>query len=141
MDEIFADYRGRGRLDIHIRDHKLTVDQPVADGGVDAGPTPTELFVASLAGCVGYHASRFLQHHLLPTAGLAVTASFEMSADRPQRVASIRIEVHPPPSVPPRQLSALHIVVSNCTVHNSIEQAPSIDIGLAEPLAQAWVAA
>lgn len=133
MDEIFADYRGSGRFDLHIRDHKVIVDQPVSEGGVDAGPTPTELFVASLAGCVGYYASRFLQRHLLPTAGLAVSASFAMSTDRPHRVASIGIKVHPPAFVPPERLPALRAVVTNCTVHNSIEHAPAIDIDLAEP--------
>jgi uncharacterized OsmC-like protein len=41
------------RFAISIRDHMITVDQPVADGGQDTAPTPTELFVASLASCVG----------------------------------------------------------------------------------------
>jgi len=141
MDEILADYRGSGRFDLHIRDHKVTVDQPVGEGGADAGPTPTELFVASLAGCVGYYASRYLQRHLLATAGLAVTASYEMSTDRPHRVASIDIKVRPPASVPAERLPALMAVVSNCTVHNSIEHAPIIDIGLAEPTTPEWLAA
>lgn len=121
---------------MRIRDYKVTVDQPVSEGGLDAGPTPTELFVASLAGCVGHYASRFLQRHLLPTSGLAVTASFEMSNDRPRRVAVIDIRVHPPSNLPPERLPALHAVVSNCTVHNSIEQAPTIDIVLAEPVTE-----
>ena len=139
MNEILADYRGSGRFDLHIRDHKVTVDQPVSDGGVDAGPTPTELFVASLAGCVGYYASRYLQRHLLPTAGLAVTASYEMSTARPHRVASINVKVHPPASIPAQRLPALLAVVTNCTVHNSLEQAPSVDIELAEPTTMEWL--
>lgn len=133
MNNILADYRGHGRFDLHIRDHKVTADQqPVSGGGIDAGPTPAELFVASLASCIGYYASRYLQHHLLPTEGLAVTASYEMSTDGPHRIASIGIQVRPPASLPPQRLSTLLAVVANCTLLNSIEQAPRVDIGLAE---------
>jgi putative redox protein len=31
--------------------HSLVVDEPVADGGTDAGPSPTRLLAASLASC------------------------------------------------------------------------------------------
>src|SRR5688500_5362716 len=120
MDEILADYRGGGRFDMRIRDFNVTVDQLVGEGGLDSGPTSSELVVASMAGCVGHFASGFLQRHRLPTSGLAVTASFEMSSDRPMRVASIDIRVHPPADLPEERLPALHAVVSNFTVHNSI---------------------
>src|SRR6266508_5013874 len=47
--------------EIQIRGHRLTVDQPVEAGGANLGPTPTELFAASLAACVGVYAGRFLR--------------------------------------------------------------------------------
>src|SRR6266496_433693 len=47
--------------EIDIRGHRLTVDQPVEAGGANLGPTPTELFAASLAACVGFYAGRFLR--------------------------------------------------------------------------------
>ncbi len=33
--------------------HTLCVDQPVAVGGTDTGPTPLQYFLLSLAGCMG----------------------------------------------------------------------------------------
>ena len=45
------------RFDIAIRGHVVHVDQPESDGGSDTGPTPTELFVASLASCVAFYAA------------------------------------------------------------------------------------
>ncbi|MDF2146736.1 OsmC family protein [Knoellia sp. p5-6-4] len=39
------------RFEIGIRRHRVTVDQPVDAGGEDTAPTPTELFIASLASC------------------------------------------------------------------------------------------
>src|SRR6266540_5083244 len=50
-------------FEIEVRGHHLTVDQPVDAGGADLGPTPTELFAASLAACVGFYAVRFLRRH------------------------------------------------------------------------------
>jgi len=39
------------RTDIDIRNHHIISDEPVHAGGVDAGPTAYELFLAGLAAC------------------------------------------------------------------------------------------
>ncbi|RTE66965.1 OsmC family peroxiredoxin [Amphritea opalescens] len=36
-----------------IRGHKVIIDQAVHAGGTDKGPSPLELFLFSLAGCIG----------------------------------------------------------------------------------------
>ena len=117
-------------FEIDVRQHLLFTDQPVSDGGADAAPTPTELFVASLASCVGFYARRYLVRHDLPTAGLSVTATFAM-AERPARVGEITIELAVPEGVPADRRSALLAVASHCTVHNTLEQPPEVHIGLA----------
>jgi putative redox protein len=45
--------RSGANLQQHITagNHTFTVDEPVGDGGDDAGPNPYELLLASLAGC------------------------------------------------------------------------------------------
>lgn len=35
-----------------IRGHQMTIDQPAAGGGTDLGPTPLEMFLFSLGGCI-----------------------------------------------------------------------------------------
>jgi uncharacterized OsmC-like protein len=42
----------RFRIESRIRDHVLIIDQTKAAGGEDAGPTPLEYLLVSLAGCV-----------------------------------------------------------------------------------------
>jgi putative redox protein len=37
--------------EVEIREHRLIVDEPEEKGGTDQGPTPAELFAASLATC------------------------------------------------------------------------------------------
>ena len=36
---------------VHTRGHEIAVDEPVADGGNDAGVMPTDLLAASIASC------------------------------------------------------------------------------------------
>jgi len=61
---------------VRIRGHGLTVDQPWEVGGHDTGPSPTELFVASLAACLAYYGGRFLARHGLDPSGLRVESDF-----------------------------------------------------------------
>lgn len=42
---------GKFRQDVRIGPHALVADEPIADGGTDAGPAPHEWLVAALATC------------------------------------------------------------------------------------------
>ena len=116
---------------ITARGHEVLTDQPVADGGSDAAATPTELLVASLASCVAFYAGRYLLRHGLDRAGLAVTAEFDMAADRPARVGAVRLRITVPGGVPAQRTDALLAVASHCTVHNTLRQQPAVSIELA----------
>jgi putative redox protein len=117
------------RFEVSVRQHRLEVDQPIDDGGEDSAPTPTELFVASLASCVGFYARRFLHRHGLPTEGLAVEAHYEMGS-RPARVSAITLVVRVPEGVPDERRDALLAVASHCTVHNTLADPPNVRIDL-----------
>ena len=117
------------RFAAEIRGHRVTYDQPIEAGGTDAGPTPTEAFVASLAGCVAYYAERFLHRHDVSPVGLAVTADFSM-AQHPSRVGEIALRVSVPAELPESLRAPLRAVVEHCTVHNSIVVTPTVRIEL-----------
>ncbi|WP_338702882.1 OsmC family protein [Streptomyces sp. Q6] len=117
---------------ISVREHRLTTDQPLGSGGRDEGPTPVELFVASLAGCVAYYAGRFLERHHLAREGLLVRAEFDMADDRPARVAAIRVRVNVPGGLSEVRRAALHAVVRHCTVHNSLRQPPEVRVDVVD---------
>ncbi|HET8641422.1 MAG TPA: OsmC family protein [Pseudonocardiaceae bacterium] len=115
--------------EIHVRGHRVLVDQPTADRGADRAPTPTELFVGSLAACVAFYAGRYLTRHGFSRDGLRVRTRFEMATDRPARVAAIRMTLRLPAGFPADRVRPLLAVASHCTVHNSITTAPEITIG------------
>ena len=54
MPNLSVTHQTGDRFQLQVRGHRLTCDQPSADGGDDQGPTPTELFVGSLAACVAF---------------------------------------------------------------------------------------
>ena len=116
--------------EISVRGHQILVDQPADAGGQDAAPTPTELFVASLAACAAFYAGRYLTRHGYGRDGLTVSAGFDMAGDRPARVSRIRLTVRAPADLPAARRPALHAVVSHCTVHNSLTSPPSVAIDL-----------
>jgi uncharacterized OsmC-like protein len=116
--------------ELTVRGHRLLVDQPADAGGHDGAPTPTELFVASLATCVAYYAGRYLTRHGYSRDGLAVSAGYEMASNRPARVSAINLAVRVPAGLPPERWAALRAVVSHCTVHNSLAAPPPVTIDL-----------
>jgi len=125
-----VDYETGDRFRIGVRQHTMTVDQPASDGGEDTAPTPTELFIASLASCVAFYARRFAARHGMPTAGLGVTADFGM-ASHPARVGEITLQLHVPGDLSPEQQASLLAVASHCTVHGTLLQPPKVRFELA----------
>ena len=129
MPSVTVAHDGGDRFSIGIRDHVIRVDQPESDGGTDTAPTPTELFVASLASCVAFYARRYLQRHDLAEDGLTVSAEAEFGA-KPSRVAAITVALTLPDGIPEDKHAALLGVASHCTVHNTLENPPKVSIEL-----------
>jgi uncharacterized OsmC-like protein len=122
-------YYGGTRYDITSGKHRIVTDQPVADGGQDAGMSPVELFIGSVASCVGYFVGRFCSRHDIPRDGLSVNAEWE-TAENPHRVGHITLAIHLPHRLTPDQKERLLKVAHGCTVHQSIAVAPTVAIQL-----------
>jgi putative redox protein len=125
--DVHVHHEGEDRYTVEIGVHALTVDQP--DTG-DAGPTPTDLFVASLASCVAHYAGRFFARHGIDPDGFEVDATFAMAADRPARVGSIDLRLRLPRGFPLELRERLAAVIDHCTVHNSITTPPEVRMEL-----------
>ena len=131
MPSATVTHNGGDQFSIAIRGHVIHVDQPVSEGGSDTAPSPTELFVASLASCVAFYARRYLKRHDLPQEGLTVTAEAESGA-KPSRVASVTITLTLPEGVPADKREALLAVASHCTVHNTLTHPPEVRMQLSD---------
>lgn len=124
MTRIAVRHEAGDRFRITIRGHEMLVDQPRPSSD-DAGPTPTELFVASLAACAAFYARRFLARHGLPDGALVVWSTFEWAPDH-SRVSAVELHVQLHDDVPGELEHALLRAVEHCTVHESIRHAPVV---------------
>jgi putative redox protein len=131
VDRMEVRFRSGESYYIDVRGHRVRVDQPVDAGGDDTAPTPTELFVASLATCVAFYAGRYLSRHGYTRDGLGVSVEYDMATDRPARVAAVRLTLRAPPGLPVERWPALRAVATHCTIHNTLERPPAISIDLA----------
>jgi uncharacterized OsmC-like protein len=117
--------------EIAVRGHRVVVDQPVDAGGEDRGAQPLELFVAALAACVATYAGSYLRRHGIDGAGLSVSCDYDLAADRPARIGSIRVLVRLPEGVPAERRAPLLAMARYCTAHNTLRTPPQVDIELA----------
>ncbi len=105
----------------------MVADQPLEDGGTDAGMSPLELFVGSLASCVGYFVARFCARRGLAADGFTVEAEWEL-AEGPHRVGAMRLTVRLPGALTPEDQVRLLKVARGCTVHQSLAVPPAVEI-------------
>jgi putative redox protein len=117
------------KFEAELRGHKLIVDQPKEDGGTNAGMTPVELFVASLASCVGYYATVFCQRRKISPEGMRVGADWKM-AEEPHRIGAIEIKITLPAKLGEKEKAGLLRMVEGCTVHNTMRHMPDIKMNL-----------
>jgi putative redox protein len=127
--QLTVTHQGGVRFDVTSGRHTVITDQPIEDGGADAGMSPVELFVGSLAGCVGYFVAKFCARHRIPIDGFAIDAEWSM-AEQPHRVGAVALRLRLPAEVTVEQRERLLKVARGCTVHHSQVVPPEVAITL-----------
>lgn len=125
--EITIGFPGGARVDAHFRNHDLRTDQPVRDGGEDSGPMPFDLFLVSIATCVGYYVLKFCQQRDLPTEDIRITQNHHPNRET-GLMDKIDIEIQIPSSFPKQYHSALIRSAELCKVKKSLENPPQFEI-------------
>lgn len=120
-------YRGGTKFAVASGTHEVITDQPLDDGGEDAGMSPVELFVGSLAGCVGYFVAKYCARHAIAAEGLRVEAEWTM-AEQPHRIGRVALRVALPAALTPAQHERLLQVARGCTVHRTLEVPPAVEV-------------
>jgi len=113
---------------LFVRDHELTVDQPVERGGDNDGPTPAELLVAAVASCAASDSARFLQLLDQPYEHLRVKADFTLTEGSGPRITAVRLRILPPAPLTPLLEQSLRVAVGRCAVHNCLNGPPEIAV-------------
>lgn len=121
---------------VQVRHHGLTIDSRVGGGGADLGPTPTELFVASIAACVASNVGRYLRREGYE-GDVRVDCDYEIGHERPWRVANVTLDVLLPATLDEAHHDGVRRIAEHCTVENSLREAPEIRMVLRDSLRSA----
>jgi putative redox protein len=113
------------------RGHEILSDQPLDNGGDDAGMTPPEWFLASLGSCAGFYVVKYLQTRGLDAAGLSIDVSAQKTTDSPARLDDIEIRLSLPIVLEDRHQQGLRKAVEVCIVHNTLMHPPRVTTQIA----------
>jgi uncharacterized OsmC-like protein len=124
--EVIAEYLGGVKFEVAARGHRVICDQPRENRGEDAGMTPPEFLLASLATCGGYYAAEYLRARKLPAEHLKVRVTAE-KAQQPARLGAFRIDVIAP-GLDEHHENGILRAVKACLVHNTLLGQPKIEV-------------
>ena len=122
-------YDGGMKFTGKVRGHEIVIDQPKEGGGSDLGPTPPELFVASLASCVGVYAAFYCNTHEISIEGMELDVEWE-KAERPTRVGKVAVSITIPGGVPQEMRERVVTAAKHCLIHNTLENHPEVIVEL-----------
>jgi putative redox protein len=110
---------GTLKHDLEIRDHRLTADEPKANGGDDSGPSPQELLAASLASCTAITIEMYARRKGWEIGEVVVDVDYEPAQrGSPTRFSMV---VGLPKEVPEEHRERLMHIAAKCPVHRTLE--------------------
>ena len=121
-------FPGGVMVDATFDGHTVRTDQP-RPLGEDTAMSPFDLFIASIATCMGFYALRFCQQREIDTTGLAL----ELDAVRDEggkMVRTMRVMLHLPAGFPEKYREAIHRSVDLCAVKKHLHEPPAFEIVL-----------
>jgi putative redox protein len=110
---------GTFRHTVQVGDHELLVDEPLEEGGQDAGPSPQELLAVSLASCTAVTMEMYAARKGWDIGPVEVDVDY----DRPDRGAPTKFELvmRLADDLPEEQVERLRVIAAKCPVHRALE--------------------
>jgi putative redox protein len=95
--------------------HAIRIDEPIAAGGTDSGPSPTRLLAASLAGCTAVTIEMYAERKEWEVGQVDVDVEYRDAAP-----LSFAVTLRLPSELSDEQRKRLLVVASKCPVHRLI---------------------
>ena len=104
---------------VAVREHHMTVDEPIDSGGEDAGPDPQELLAVSLASCTAITMEMYAARKGWDIGHVEVQAQYTPA----ERGCPTRFEIvlHLPENLPEEQVQRLQVIAAKCPVHRVLD--------------------
>lgn len=130
MGKITTYYKGAMLFESKLGNHSVVIDVPATMGGSDRGPTPPELFIASLGSCVGAFVAGYCERAGVDTRDMTVDVTFD-KVDGPTRLENLTVQVNLPYGECKAREKAILRVAEHCPVHETIATLKGIEIRVA----------
>jgi putative redox protein len=107
------------RHTVQVREHQVTVDEPMTAGGEDAGPDPRELLAVSLASCTAITMEMYAARKGWDIGHVEVDVEYTPA----ERGCPTRFELimRLPDGLPEDQVERLRVIAAKCPVHRALE--------------------
>ena len=127
MSTFTVTFPGGMAVDATFKGNSVRTDQPVAAGGGGTAMAPFDLFLASIATCMGFYALRFCQERSIPTADLGLTLEPRRNPET-KRLDAVRIDLVLPEAFPEKYRSAIVRAIDHCAVKRVVLDPPAFEI-------------
>lgn len=113
-------------VEAEFRGLTVKTDQP-EPAGTNTAMSPFDLFLASIATCMGFYALRFCQERQLSTDGLGLSLTPVRNPET-KRLDRIAIELRTPAAFPGKYRDAIVRAIDHCAVKRVIVDPPEFQI-------------
>jgi putative redox protein len=107
------------RHTVQVRDHQLTVDEPLHVGGQDTAPSPQELLAVSLASCTAITMEMYAARKGWDLGHVEVAV--EYSAAERGCPTKFELIMRLPDDMPDEQAERLRVIAAKCPVHRALD--------------------
>ncbi|MDZ4204976.1 MAG: OsmC family protein [Bacteroidales bacterium] len=117
-----------GGLKVQAQHKGFTImtDQPTYAGGEGSAPAPFDLFLASMATCVGVYVKSFCEQRSIPTKDIVINQHMEANPQT-RMISKIIFEMHLPEEFPKKYREALIHAANNCAVKRHLMNPPEFN--------------
>jgi putative redox protein len=104
---------------VQVRDHQLTVDEPLEAGGQDTAPNPQELLAVSLASCTAITMEMYAARKGWDIGHVEVAVEYSPA----ERGCPTKFELimRLPDDLPDDQAERLRAIAAKCPVHRALD--------------------
>jgi putative redox protein len=120
-------FEGGKVVTAHTRGHLIRTDQPLDNGGENLGPTPFDLYLASIGTCAGVYVKSFCDNRRISTDNIRIIQNTEFDLDTGLPV-NITIDIQLPADFPEKYINSVISVAELCKVKKSISKPPVFNV-------------
>jgi len=126
MRDIKITFPGGKRVDAEYKGFVIQTDQPTYAGGDGTAPAPFDLFLVSIATCVGFYVLAFCENRGYRTDQTSVVMRVSKNREK-KMIDKIIFDIQLPPEFPEKYTRAIIRSVDQCSVKAHMVDAPSFE--------------